>query len=285
MGTIVGVDRMSRCPICLGVVAIMLVSAAVSAEGGAGTILAMQGRTVLQCALDPVVLLPNGKIVRLPSLMSDASAVAAGETDLLVYGLASGTIHVYRKVPAEWFTGPECWLYEPARSAFLPCAERLTSPGPTSAAEFLDQPGTLLYFDSEAALVLSPGGMGIGDRDRDGLPDIRDSCPTIANVDQADGDADTVGDACDNCTQIANPDQLDSDGDGIGNRCDCDFNQDNFCGGPDFTLFIGCFNAPTGDDPTCEAADMNGDGFVGGPDFTLFIGGFNGPPGPFGVAP
>lgn len=44
-----------------------------------------------------------------------------------------------------------------------------------------------------------------------------------------------------------------------------------FCGGPDFTLFIGCFNVATGDDQICEAADMNGDNFVGGPDFTLYI--------------
>jgi hypothetical protein len=108
-----------------------------------------------------------------------------------------------------------------------------------------------------------------------------------ACVDDADGDG--VCDATDNCTDQPNgplaPDagghsQLDTDGDGIGNMCDCDFDQDDFCGGPDFTLFIGCFNAPTGGDATCEAADMNGDGFVGGPDFTLFIGGFNGPPGP-----
>jgi len=95
-----------------------------------------------------------------------------------------------------------------------------------------------------------------------------------------DTDGDGVPDGTDNCTEDVNPDQLDTDGDGIGNVCDCDFNQDDFCGGPDFTLFIGCFNQPTGGDATCEAADMNGDGFVGGPDFTLFIGGFNGPPGP-----
>jgi hypothetical protein len=95
-----------------------------------------------------------------------------------------------------------------------------------------------------------------------------------------DSDVDAWPDAFDNCTLLANRDQLDTDGDRIGNRCDCDFNQDGFCGGPDFTLFIGCFNTPTGGDPICAAADMNGDGFVGGPDFTLFIGGFNGPPGP-----
>jgi len=95
-----------------------------------------------------------------------------------------------------------------------------------------------------------------------------------------DTDGDGIPDAVDNCIQAANPNQLDTNGDGIGNMCDCDFNNDNFCGGPDFTLFIGCFNKATGGNATCQAADMNGDNFVGGPDFTLFIGGFNGPPGP-----
>jgi hypothetical protein len=99
----------------------------------------------------------------------------------------------------------------------------------------------------------------------------------------ADSDEDGYADIADNCWTVANETQYDADGDGIGNMCDCDFNQDNFCGGPDFTLFIGCFNASTNGDPTCEAADMNGDGFVGGPDFTLFIGLFNGPPGPSGL--
>ncbi len=121
------------------------------------------------------------------------------------------------------------------------------------------------------------------DSDGDGAVDVLDNCPAIANAGQGDTDGDGVGDACDNCLAVANADQRDTDGDGYGNRCDCDFNQDNFCGGPDFTLFIGCFNKPTGGNPVCEAADMNGDGFVGGPDFTLFVGGFNGPPGPSGL--
>jgi len=119
-----------------------------------------------------------------------------------------------------------------------------------------------------------------GDDDGDGVTNLLDNCDLVANVDQADSDSDGVGDACDNCTQAANTNQLDTDADGIGNVCDCDFNNDNFCGGPDFTLFIGCFNKPVGSNLTCQAADMNGDNFVGGPDFTLFIGGFNGPPGP-----
>jgi len=106
--------------------------------------------------------------------------------------------------------------------------------------------------------------------------------PVVASlaVPVVDTDGDGIPDSLDNCIQMANPSQLDTDGDGIGNMCDCDFNQDNFCGGPDFTLFIGCFNQVVGIDPVCQAADMNGDNFVGGPDFTLFIGGFNGPPGP-----
>jgi hypothetical protein len=57
---------------------------------------------------------------------------------------------------------------------------------------------------------------------------------------------DGLADGEDNCTRVSNPDQRDTDGDGIGNTCDCDFNQDGFCGGPDFTLFIGGFNGPPG---------------------------------------
>ena len=71
----------------------------------------------------------------------------------------------------------------------------------------------------------------------------------------------------------------------IGIMCDFDFNQDNFCGGSDFTVFIGCFNVPTGGDLESEAADMNGDDLVGGPDFSLFIGGFNGAPGSSELVP
>jgi hypothetical protein len=34
------------------------------------------------------------------------------------------------------------------------------------------------------------------DRDGDGTPDYRDTCPYLANADQADANGDGVGDAC-----------------------------------------------------------------------------------------
>jgi hypothetical protein len=74
------------------------------------------------------------------------------------------------------------------------------------------------------------------DSDKDGIPDYKDNCPTVANPDQKDTDpglticglegdgpgvtpqpckkmpdGDGVGDACDNCPAVPNPDQKDSD--------------------------------------------------------------------------
>lgn len=70
----------------------------------------------------------------------------------------------------------------------------------------------------------------------------------VRNETGIDSDGDDIPDTADDCLEASNIDQLDSDGDNIGNACDCDFNQDNFCGGPDFTIFIGCFNAAIGGD-------------------------------------
>ena len=86
--------------------------------------------------------------------------------------------------------------------------------------------------------------MRIPDKDKDGVPDVRDNCPLLSNPDQVDADQDKVGDACDpcvdadkdgfgenvkapqlackpdNCPDSWNPDQGDGDGDGRGNACD-----------------------------------------------------------------
>ncbi|HEX4494129.1 MAG TPA: choice-of-anchor Q domain-containing protein [Thermoanaerobaculia bacterium] len=50
----------------------------------------------------------------------------------------------------------------------------------------------------------------LADTDHDGIPDIHDNCPTVANPGQEDFDHDGIGDACDN----------DVDGDGVPNSRD-----------------------------------------------------------------
>jgi hypothetical protein len=76
------------------------------------------------------------------------------------------------------------------------------------------------------------------DTDSDGLADVADSCPSVANPEQADADGDGIGDACDggqpppdrdgdgvpdredDCPADADPDQADRDRDGVGDACD-----------------------------------------------------------------
>jgi hypothetical protein len=60
----------------------------------------------------------------------------------------------------------------------------------------------------------------LADTDGDGIIDIMDNCPRVANPDQRDTDGDGVGDDCDNCVFKPNPDQTDGDNDLIGDACD-----------------------------------------------------------------
>ena len=100
----------------------------------------------------------------------------------------------------------------------------------------------------------------LGDADGDGLWDVIDNCPAVANADQTDTDGDDIGDACDscvndadndadgdglcgdvdNCPATANSDQNDADEDGAGDACDScvfdpynDADGDGVCGDVD----------------------------------------------------
>jgi hypothetical protein len=61
---------------------------------------------------------------------------------------------------------------------------------------------------------------GSVDCDKDGVDDLIDNCPFIANDVQDDQDADGVGNVCDNCSMTENFPQVDEDADGLGNACD-----------------------------------------------------------------
>jgi hypothetical protein len=67
---------------------------------------------------------------------------------------------------------------------------------------------------------LAPTDPSNDDPDADGIRDLEDNCPSVANVSQSDDDDDSLGDACDNCPLVENARQGDVDGDSVGDLCD-----------------------------------------------------------------
>jgi len=131
--------------------------------------------------------------------------------------------------------------------------------------------------------VVDVGGAA-DDADGDGVPDLGDLCPTLADPDQADADGDGVGDACDTCTDVANPridspppapftttgGQRDDDADGIGNACDAQvMSAGALVSDADWIEFKASFGRSrtamtcgTGRDLPCAVFDLDGVGLV-----------------------
>ena len=76
------------------------------------------------------------------------------------------------------------------------------------------------------------------DSDHDGVPELADLCPALADPAQANQDGDVFGDLCDNCPTIANDSQADADGDGVGDVCDSCVNAVNPRVSPDVPTFL-----------------------------------------------
>jgi hypothetical protein len=80
----------------------------------------------------------------------------------------------------------------------------------------------------------------VGDRDGDGVLDVMDNCPDVANAEQYNHDQDSTGDACDTCPHLSlSSADIDSDGDGLGNGCDPRINTP----GDSRQLFVGFYSA------------------------------------------
>lgn len=77
------------------------------------------------------------------------------------------------------------------------------------------------------------------DGDGDGVPDVNDNCPTVANANQRDHDGDGHGDRCDRCPHLASTADPDGDGDGVGDDCDPRPN----ASGDQIVLFEGFYDA------------------------------------------
>ena len=120
------------------------------------------------------------------------------------------------------------------------------------------------------------------DGDGDGILDVEDNCPLLANPEQDDQDEDGLGDLCDtdldgdsitnavdNCPNIANVQQGDVDGDQLGDLCDEDIDGDGLANGDDNCPLVAnpgqADSDVDGTGDSCED-DSDGDGFGDGED-------------------
>jgi hypothetical protein len=135
-----------------------------------------------------------------------------------VYNVYRGTL----SQASQRVFAPSCQLSEIGVTAFSDAA--------------LPSVGSLFYYVEAGTNLCGQGSLGAAsggtlrsvgticpsqgsDSDGDGVPDIVDTCPTVADPGQQDADRDGRGDACDNCPSVPNVTQADGDQNGLGDAC------------------------------------------------------------------
>jgi Tol biopolymer transport system component len=171
--------------------------------------------------------------------------VAEYEIDTIFTVDAAGSISEFTTdVNAQTFTfgvggplGTSLYVHEGDRISRVDASGNVTTLitgiAPTAGGIAVDATGTCLYYIDGDRIDRACSVGGPADGDGDGVPDVNDNCPSVANPGQEDADGDGQGDACDgdddndtvpdtgdNCPATANPDQADADGDGVGDACD-----------------------------------------------------------------
>ncbi|MDO8742603.1 MAG: thrombospondin type 3 repeat-containing protein [bacterium] len=204
--------------------------------------------SALTTLLDANVSLPNSVEIR--ALVNGQDRIVVANKRMDQY-----TIRFPQTTSNRWTV---TFLYgQPLRISELKLQQDNASRTSMRTVRFLAQPGHSyrVYFDPDRSVTIPTREAGnissakdvfhainfptlnnpaytIADIDNDGVPDVRDSCVSVANADQQDLNNNGRGDVCDdfdqdgvinskdNCPNNPNIDQMDTDGDGIGDACD-----------------------------------------------------------------